>query len=74
MTLEEKAYPRSAWADYPGMDLRDYFAAHALTMLNYDAVKGKVSPAVIAEDAYKIADAMMIERLFQHEQPDRTDT
>ena len=44
-----------------GMTLRDYFAAHALALLDYDAVKGEVSASVIAADAYKIADAMIWE-------------
>ena len=40
-----------------GMDLRDYFAAQAVTAL----IQGGIHPSVweLSRDAYKIADAMM---------------
>ncbi len=50
-------------ANFQGMTLRDYFAAAALqgicSTLN---VAGEVKYTLIAEDTYKIADAMMAER------------
>lgn len=43
-----------------GMNLRDYFAAHALELL--EAYSLPPPPAQIAKDAYAIADAMLEER------------
>lgn len=51
---------------YPGMTLRDYFAAKALSGLlafsgdGLTAAKG--SPLQLAEASYKFADAMLAER------------
>ena len=45
--------------DYLGMSLRDYFAAKAMQSI----VALNCCPAtMVAEDAYKIADAMLTER------------
>ena len=45
----------------PGMDLRDYFAAHALQgLLANPEVNG--TAAAIASEAYEVADQMMVER------------
>jgi hypothetical protein len=43
------------------MDLRDYFAAKALAGLLAEG-KNKGSAAAFASEAYKYADAMMLER------------
>ena len=40
-----------------GMTLRDYFAAHAITIC------AKHSPKIAAKDAYRYADAMLAERV-----------
>ena len=45
----------------PGMDLRDYFAAHAVQgLLANPEVSG--TNASLAADAYNMADQMMVER------------
>lgn len=56
---ETYAYPVPLEAFDPGMTLRDYFAAMALTgwMSSYDP-----EPANIALLCYQLADAMMEER------------
>ena len=66
-----KAFPSKKMVDGPndmlvvrdeeGMDLRDYFAAAALTGLAASA-KGQVESDVYAKGAYLIADAMLKER------------
>lgn len=50
--------------DQPGMSLRDYFAAAALTGMKAAETDyfGPAEPAEYAEDAYEIADAMMERR------------
>jgi hypothetical protein len=45
-----------------GMSLRDYFAAQALTGLLHIGAEPKASPRVLAEYAYKFADAMLAHR------------
>ena len=54
------AFPIDVRGD-KGMDLRDYFAAHAMqgSMAN-PAVNG--TAATIAAEAYEVADQMMVER------------
>jgi DNA-binding protein YbaB len=42
-----------------GMDLRDYFAAKALQGMVDRAVKLDLDPELVADDCYKLADAMM---------------
>jgi len=62
-----KAFPRDIGSNQQGMDLRDYFAAQALTGAQiWDAVlNGKNSVLIgdgankLAEVAYLVADAMM---------------
>ena len=50
----------------PGMDLRDYFAAQALTGI-ITAALGKADPfeETVAYGAYRIADAMLLTREVQ---------
>lgn len=63
------AFPSSGEAEY-GMTMRDYFAAQALTgACQWDAIiNGKkarfaeCAPALLAELAYNVADAMLAER------------
>lgn len=50
-----KAFPTNR---SEGMDLRDYFAAKAMTGMMADHTRDNY-PEEIAEHAYKIADAMM---------------
>lgn len=56
---------------YPGMSLRDYFAAKAIPGLidarrpfaaGGPAGSAHVSPAMVAKEAYAMADAMLAER------------
>ncbi len=47
--------------NYPGMSLRDYFAGQALTELAHPDVTG-VDLDLAAKRAYKIADAMIMEK------------
>ena len=55
--------------EWPGMSLRDYFAAKAMqAMVSTVPVEGQeIQCNPIAEDAYKMADAMLRARLPQHE-------
>jgi hypothetical protein len=46
------------WANYPGMTLRDYFAAAALPR----CIEESIDAASTAEYCYRIADAMIAER------------
>jgi hypothetical protein len=46
----------------PGMTLRDYYAAAALTGLLHIGAQPDASPRVLAEYAYKFADAMLDRR------------
>ena len=51
-----KAFPLlSKWDDHElnGMDLRDYFAAKAMAQMNW------VNVELSAQEAYRVADAMM---------------
>lgn len=60
-----KAFPRadgkydSSQPDEKGMDLRDYFASDAMNGLIGKQLMIGYDEAVIAKDAYKMADAMM---------------
>ena len=49
---------------YRGMSLRDYFAAQAMIGLGkrYAGIEGSDASAYVAQEAYKIADAMIAER------------
>ena len=51
---------------YPGMTLRDYFAAQAMlkliTLCAGDDLGGKPFPEYVAMQSYKMADAMLAER------------
>lgn len=66
--LEEEGGPafpftKKAYSlDYPGMTVRDYFAAQALPGLVQRAALGEYNHAGIAELAYELADAMVVER------------
>lgn len=64
-----KAFPYEEWVNstdpkivnpirHPGMDLRDYFAAHALTGLLTEA-NSDYTDGAIADLAYNLANAMM---------------
>ena len=67
-----KAFPSKKMVDGPndmlvvrdeeGMDLRDYFAAAALESLIGDTTRWAMSSVELADRAYKVADAMMVER------------
>ncbi len=62
------AFP--AWGDagdhiYDGMTLRDYFAAKAMQSLmhtQYVDMTYEGEPAAMAFEAYRLADAMLVER------------
>lgn len=54
----KSAFPVPSVAVEPGMTLRDWFAGQALPAVMEDYFE----PAVIAERAYQIADAMQAER------------
>ena len=60
------AFPVYAWqgAVDPGMTLRDWFAGQALTGMIQDGYQqcGEDWIGYMAKDAYKIADAMLVER------------
>lgn len=46
-----------------GMSLRDYFAAHAMVAcIRRFGIMDEPANAVVAEQAYQVADAMLIER------------
>lgn len=47
---------------YPGMTLRDYFAAKAMQAMLACPVQPQSGPEMYARDAYVIADAMIAER------------
>lgn len=60
----EYAFPSDPeWID-TGMTLRDYFAAQAITsrLLSGQSPGSLVTPELVAEQMYKIADAMIKER------------
>ena len=48
--------------EHPGMTLRDYFAAAATVGVLADMQFTKETPETVAENAYKIADAMLAQR------------
>lgn len=57
------AFPRSEFADAierSGMSLRDWFAGQAIQLAWERWMKD--GPVVVAEESYKIADAMLNER------------
>lgn len=57
------AFPRHYQDDIPGMSLRDYFAAKALSSITAnDFALNNYIPQQIAEWAYQMADAMLAER------------
>jgi len=59
------AFPMSAYKAYgnnPGMTLRDYFAAKALSGFDISIWRSAEETANVAKLAYKIADAMLEER------------
>ena len=49
----EMAEPRLVANSHEGMDLRDYFAAKAMAQMNW------VNIELSAQEAYRVADAMM---------------
>ena len=52
-----KAFPHE---DEWGMDLRDYFATHAMqAILSRTDTEPVFDPATLSRNAYKVADAMM---------------
>lgn len=48
--------------DYPGMTLRDYFAAKAMQGMLSCSIQRQSDTEMFARDAYTIADAMLKER------------
>lgn len=66
--MNEPAFPtidaNTNAGDYgtPGMTLRDYFAAKALTGLIVADSRERYTAEVIAKSAYELADAMLKER------------
>lgn len=55
--------PQFADVTYPGMTLRDYFAAQALSaLIRRFGIMDEPANAVAAEQAYALADAMLAER------------
>lgn len=58
--------------DWPGMTLRDYFAAKAMQgMLATDGeTNGYYEPAMVAEKAYQVADAMLQARTDERSEQD----
>lgn len=46
--------------DFPGMNLRDYFAAKAMHLISLNNVP--FGPEMVAKEAYEIADAMIAQR------------
>lgn len=53
------AFPCQRGVDFvPGMSLRDFFAGKAMSAL----IPEQMHPADTAETAYRIADAMLVER------------
>jgi hypothetical protein len=53
---QQQAFPSE---EYYGMNLRDYFAAKAMTGLLTAEIVGEYSNEHVAEISYRIADAMM---------------
>lgn len=52
---------RPVYTSHDGMTLRDYFAAKAMSALLYEGLKrdGIATISVIANESYKMADAML---------------
>jgi hypothetical protein len=59
-SYEEQTDGTTYTVSYPGMTLRDYFAAKALACLGHPQDSGDAE--VAARFAYKVADAMLKER------------
>jgi len=61
----EAAFPNAHFNDVPGMTLRDYFAAKAMQGLTsiLDQACGEPVYSVIAQDSYRMADAMLKARI-----------
>ncbi len=57
-----KRYEETVIVSYPGMTLRDYFAAKAMDSYLRSPQAEIVSVKTIAECAYEMADQMLIER------------
>ena len=64
MTDHTRVFPTPPGREFDGIELRDYFAAHALQgLLANPKVKGAVLfAATLASEAYECADQMMVER------------
>lgn len=60
IAIHERADGIQTWAPEDGMSLRDWFAAAALFAA--DLGPGKGTYAIVAEDCYNLADAMLAER------------
>jgi len=64
------AFPRPGWeacpdGNFPGMTLRDYFAIHSVLaagILSGKKPSDEVTAQELAENCYKIADALIAER------------
>lgn len=65
----EKGEKLYSYEHEPGMSLRDYFAAKAMQALVADALNrdGMAAVATIARDAYRMADAMLVESVKSNE-------
>ena len=50
---------RHTYDEYPGMTLRDYFAAKAMEGMLACPTQPQSGPDMYAKDAYEIADAML---------------
>jgi hypothetical protein len=56
---ERPAFPQPQMNTIPGMTLREYFAAAALTGLMSGGTQGNLPADEIADNALKLADAMI---------------
>jgi hypothetical protein len=62
--MDPQAFPAGDSGDYPGMSLRDYFAASIMTgMISTSTSWRSETPEHVAQIAYMLADAMLVERL-----------
>lgn len=60
---DELAFPYAGvYGDFPGMDLRDYFAAKAMKGFMATGEEGSLHPETVARTAYAHADAMLAAR------------
>ncbi len=64
---ESQIYGRDTFVPRDGMSLRDYFAAKAMQSFAHYQLKAEcdIDDAQVATWAYKIADAMLLERAKQ---------